>query len=222
MRTESLLSKPQSSVIMSSYYQNYISSMDTALRDLKISDASGNLISNDEGLERLCEMTRKISETGRNQYLCGNGASAAFANHMALDWTKNGGIPSHAFSDSALLTAMGNDLGYEEAFSAPLSWYAKPGDQLVAVSSSGNSPNIVRTIAVAREKDMGVITFTGLKPDNHCRALGDLNLYIPAKTYGVVECAHQILLHVWLDQYMDIREWERDAVQNMRKDEYVG
>ncbi len=207
---------------MPSYYQNYVLSMDCALRGLEITDLKGEPLTHEEGIERLCAMTRKVAEGGRKQYLCGNGASAAFANHMALDWTKNGGIPTHSFSDSALLTAMGNDLGYEEVFSAPLSWYAKPGDQLVAISSSGNSPNIVRTIAVAREKGMGVITFTGLKPDNTCRALGDLNLYIPAKTYGVVECAHQILLHVWLDKYMGIREWEREAAQNMRKDEYVG
>jgi D-sedoheptulose 7-phosphate isomerase len=207
---------------MPSYYQSYVSSMDCALRCLKITDITGKSLSHDEGFDQLCTMTRKVGDNGRKQYLCGNGASAAFANHMALDWTKNGGIPTHSFSDSALLTATGNDLGYEEVFSAPLSWYAKPGDQLVAISSSGNSPNIVRTIRVAREKEMGVITFTGLKPDNACRALGDLNLYIPAKTYGIVECAHQILLHVWLDQYMGICEWEREAAQNMRKDGYVG
>ncbi len=205
---------------MSSYYRQYISSMDCALRGLEITDLEGKALSHDEGFDRLCAETGKVGESGRKQYLCGNGASAAFANHMALDWTKNGGIPTYSFSDSALLTAMGNDLGYEEVFSAPLNWYAKPGDQLVAISSSGNSPNIVRTIAVAREKGMGVTTFTGLKPDNACRALGDLNLYIPAKTYGIVECAHQILLHVWLDQYMGIREWNRDEVQNMNADQF--
>jgi D-sedoheptulose 7-phosphate isomerase len=207
---------------MSTYYQSYVSSMNCGLRDLEITDITGKGLTHDEGFDQLCTMTRKVVESGRKQYLCGNGASAAFANHMALDWTKNGGIPTHSFSDSALLTAMGNDLGYEEVFSAPLSWYAKAGDQLVAISSSGNSPNIVRTIAAAREKEMGVITFTGLRPDNTCRNLGDINLYIPAKTYGIVECAHQVLLHVWLDQYMGICEWERESAQNMRRDEYVG
>lgn len=207
---------------MTSYYDRYISSMDQALRGLEITDHAGKAMTHDEGFDQLCAVTRKLGDNGRKQYLCGNGASASFANHMALDWTKNGGVPTHSFSDSALLTAMGNDLGYEEVFSAPLSWYAKPGDQLVAISSSGNSPNIIRTIQVARDKGMTVVTFSGLKPDNACRTLGDINLYIPAKTYGIVECAHQILLHVWLDQSMGIREWEREAAQNMRKDEYVG
>jgi len=76
-------------------------------------------------------------------------------------------------------------------------------------------------IETAREKGLSVITLSGLKPDNASRKLGDLNLYIPAKTYGVVECAHQILLHVWLDQFMDIREWDRESTQNMRKDEFT-
>ena len=206
---------------MSSYYRDYVTTMDQALRGLEITGPDGESVETEAGFERFCELSRKVRESGRKQYLCGNGASAAFANHMALDWTKNGGIPTHSFSDSALLTALGNDLGYEESFSAPLGWYAKPGDQLVTISSSGNPPNIIRVIETAREKGLSVITLSGLKPDNASRKLGDLNLYIPAKTYGVVECAHQILLHVWLDQFMDIREWDRESTQNMRKDEFT-
>jgi D-sedoheptulose 7-phosphate isomerase len=196
--------------------------MDQVLRGLEITGTDGESLGFEAGFEQFCELTRKVQQSGHQQFLCGNGASAAFSNHMALDWTKNGGVPTHSFSDSALLTAMGNDLGYEEAFSAPLSWYGVSGDQLVAISSSGNSPNILRTIAMARSKGMPVITLSGLKPDNASRKLGDLNFYIPAKTYGVVECAHQILLHVWIDKFMGITEWDRKQEQNMRKTEYIG
>ena len=125
-----------------------------------------------------------------------------------------------SFSDSALLTAMGNDLGYEEVFAAPLSWYGQSGDLLITVSSSGGSPNILRTIEMAREKGMQVVTFSGLKPNNPSRRAGDLNFYVPAKTYGVVECAHQVLLHIWLDRFMGITEWDRNGFQNMRKDAF--
>jgi hypothetical protein len=131
---------------MPTYYEQYTTTMDQALRSLEITGTDGESLGFEAGFERFCELSRKVRESGRKQYLCGNGASAAFANHMALDWTKNGGIPTHSFSDSALLTALGNDLGYEESFSAPLGWYAKPGDQLVTISSSGNSPNIIRAI----------------------------------------------------------------------------
>lgn len=205
---------------MKNYYAKYRAAHDAALANMEVTDRGGAALSHDEGFEALCGFSHKTGEAGRKQYLIGNGASAAFANHMALDWTKNGGVPTHSFANSALLTAMGNDLGFEEAFSAPLSWYAKSGDLLITISSSGNSANIIKTIEVARSKGMGVVTFSGLKPNNASRQLGDLNFYIPAKTYGIVECAHQVLLHVWLDRYMGIAEWERDGYQNMRMDAF--
>ena len=200
-----------------SYLRQYTDSVQRCLRALSVTDRSGTDLGQDDGLDALCALSAGIRDAARKQYLCGNGASSAFANHMALDWTKNGGVPTHAFSDSALLTAMGNDLGYEEAFSAPLSWYAKSGDLLVTISSSGNSANILKTIEVARLKGMGVVTFSGMSPDNRSRGLGDLNLFVPAFTYGIVECAHQVLLHIWLDRFMGVEEWSRTVRQNMSK-----
>lgn len=205
---------------MNDYYSRFLTAHDHALRGLVVTNCSGDILESEEGFEILCQWTKDLQKLGRNQYLVGNGASAAFANHMALDWTKNGGVPTHSFANSALITALGNDLGYEDAFSAPLSWYAKSGDRLITISSSGNSPNIVKCIETARSKGMSVVTLTGLKPDNASRKLGDLNLYIPAKTYGIVECAHQVLLHVWLDMFMGVKEWEKTEEQNMRKDEF--
>jgi D-sedoheptulose 7-phosphate isomerase len=206
---------------MINYYKKYLQAHDEALSSLEITDIKGCSLDQEKGFEVLCELSAQIRDTERLKYIVGNGASAAFANHMALDWTKNGGVPTHSFSDSALLTALGNDLGNDEVFSAPLDWYAKSGDLLITISSSGNSPNIVKTIEVARSKGMGVVTLSGLKPDNASRQMGDINLYIPAKTYGIVECCHQVLLHVWLDKFMGITEWERDGFQNMRKDEFT-
>jgi len=202
------------------YYDRYQTVIAQAMAGLEISNRGGDVLATDDGFAQLCDLTRSVQEAGRKMYLAGNGASCAFANHMALDWTKNGGVPTLSFSDSALLTAMGNDLGYEEVFCAPLSWYAKSGDLLCTISSSGNSPNIIKTIECARGKGMSVVTFSGLKPGNKSRQLGDLNLYIPAKTYGVVECVHQILLHVWLDRFMGIEEWNKTEEQNMNAKEF--
>lgn len=186
------------------YYGAFCSALNVSLDTLEVTARSGQQIPKEKGFEVACRMSRAIAKSGRNMFLCGNGASAAFANHMALDWTKAGGVPTFSFSDSALLTAMGNDLGFEHAFSAPLSWYGKSGDLLVTVSSSGNSPNILKTIEVARSKGMEVITFSGMGADNRSRLMGDLNFYVPSKTYGIAESSHQILLHVWLDKYMGI------------------
>lgn len=193
---------------------------DFALKRLEATDRAGESLGHDDAFNYWCSVSGSVLKKGGRQYLIGNGASAAFANHMALDWTKNGGIPTHSFASSPLITALGNDLGFEESFSAPLSWYGRGGDMLVTISSSGNSENIVRAIAVARQAGMHVVTLSGLKVDNRSRQLGDLNLYVPAKTYGIVECAHQVLLHIWLDQYMGVMEWARDDCQNMRKSEF--
>lgn len=205
---------------MKEYYKRFCTSHDLALRSLEVTDRNGIPVTHDAGFELWCALSSKVLEANRCQYLVGNGASAAFANHMALDWTKNGGVPTHSFSSAALLTAMGNDLGFAEAFAAPLGWYSRADDLLVTISSSGNSENIVKSIEVGRERGALVVTLSGLKPDNRSRGLGDLNFYIPGKTYGIVECAHQVLLHVWLDRYMGIMEWEREGYQNMNKSEF--
>jgi len=191
-----------------------------ALSQLEVNQSDGSAMSAEEGFEQLCSLSRDVRASGGRQYLVGNGASAAFANHMALDWTKNGGVPTHSFSNAAFLTALGNDLGYDEVFSAPLSWYCRSDDLLVTISSSGNSLSIMNAIKTARSKGLRVVTFSGLKPDNKSRRLGDFNFYIPAYTYGIVECAHQVLLHVWLDQFMGIKEWDLTEFQNMNSQEF--
>ena len=77
--------------------------------------------------------------------------------------------------------------------------YFSEGDVLVAISSSGNSPNIVNAVSEATKKGK-VITLSGFKPDNKLKAMGDLNFYINASNYGIVECFHQVILHVILDE----------------------
>lgn len=188
----------------SRYYHSFCSTLQHSLETVVVSVRDGSTIETEEAFDLVSRKAAIIREAGRNMYLCGNGASAAFSNHMALDWTKAGGVPTFSFSDSALLTAMGNDLGYENAFSAPLSWYAKSGDLLVTISSSGNSPNIIKTIEVARSKGMEVVTFSGMSETNESRSLGDMNFYVPSETYGIAESAHQILLHIWLDKFIGI------------------
>jgi len=188
------------------YFMNYVDSVSSVLKEMIVTDRSGNSMSADEGLVRWCDMTRKLQQGNRTMYFVGNGASAMMASHMAADASKNGEIRSQAFNDVALMTAVSNDIAYKECFAMPLKRFAEPGDVLVTISSSGNSPNVIRGIETAMELKLHVVTVSGMKSDNRSRQMGDLNFYVPADTYGVVEAAHQVLLHCWLDRFVEIGE----------------
>jgi D-sedoheptulose 7-phosphate isomerase len=184
-------------------YKNYIESLSSALENMKVTGLNGQEIGQEEGLSQWCKITSTVRATNATMYFAGNGASAMMASHMAADACKNGRFRSMAFNDAALMTAISNDISYEESFAMPLKRFADPGAVLVTISSSGNSPNIVRSIEAARKLELQVVTLSGMKPNNRSRQMGDINFYIPADTYGVVEVTHQAILHCWLDKFME-------------------
>uniref|UniRef100_UPI0040489A15 SIS domain-containing protein n=1 Tax=Algoriphagus sp. TaxID=1872435 RepID=UPI0040489A15 len=149
-------------------------------------------------------------------FFLGNGASSAFANHMALDFSKNGKILSRSLSDSALLTALSNDYSYEKALVEYLKIEGvSKEDFVITISSSGNSPNVVSVLEFCSQNEIRTLALSGLKDDNKSVSLGNYSIYVPMKTYGMVECIHQIFLHLILDDFMEILEWERSDFQNM-------
>tara|TARA_B110000027_G_C16117213_1_gene300769 strand:- start:1801 stop:2427 length:627 start_codon:yes stop_codon:yes gene_type:complete len=166
--------------------------------------------------EKVQKSLKKLKKNKKNIYFFGNGASAAFANHMALDFSKNGGILSKSLSDSAMLTALSNDYSYEKAMLEYLKIEDVSKDDLViTISSSGNSPNILNVLRHCKENNIKTLALSGLKIDNNSISLADYSIYVPMKTYGMVECIHQIFLHLILDEFMEIYEWDRGDVQNM-------
>ena len=140
----------------------------------------------------------RAHDTGCKVMLVGNGGSAAIASHIAVDLSKNAGIRATAFNDASALTCLANDYGYEDVFRKQVLYYGVRGDVLVAISSSGRSPNILRAADAARSL-MPVFTFSGFEADNPLRQMGDLNFYVPSNSYGLVETAHQLLLHYVVD-----------------------
>lgn len=143
--------------------------------------------------------TRKMLENSRMNFIIGNGGSASIASHMAEDYTKNGGIRMMAFNDASMLTCFANDMGYENVFSSAISYYANKKDAVIAISSSGQSANILNGVKMAKSMGCPVITFSGFKDSNHLRKLGDVNFYVPDTSYGNVEITHLALLHAILD-----------------------
>lgn len=139
-------------------------------------------------------------------FFIGNGGSNSISSHMYEDFGKMGRFETFAFSDPALITCYANDYGYENALAEWLKLYFKKDDLLIAISSSGNSPNILNAVNTASEKGGKVISLSGFKPENKLRTRGNLNFYVPYESYGIVECYHQVILHVILDQYL--AEWK--------------
>jgi D-sedoheptulose 7-phosphate isomerase len=192
-------------VQMRDFWGKYQDSLADTLRRLEVSSRDGHRHDAAEAIRSLCTWAGELRAADGTMILVGNGGSAGFASHMAVDWTKTAGVRAMACNDMAFLTAIANDCGYERVFADPVAWYGRPNDLLVTISSSGNSPNVVRAIDCARDRGMRVVTFSGMGPDNRSRQAGDLNFYVPAATYGIVECSHQILLHAWLDCYLEGR-----------------
>jgi len=140
-------------------------------------------------------------------YVCGNGGSAAIADHLCCDWTKGTRVPgqpalkTHSLvANNALMTALANDYGYEETFAAQVEMYGEAGDVLVAISSSGNSPNIVKACEAARARGMKVLGLSGFS-GGKLAAISDVSLHTPFDNYGLVEDCHQVLMHV-LSQFL--------------------
>lgn len=158
-----------------------------------------------DGLERGVALIRRHAARGGTVAFIGNGGSAAIASHMATDFWKNGGLRAVAFNDTSLLTCVGNDYGYERVFEKPLEMFGRRGDVLIAISSSGRSPNILNGVAAARRLGAAVITFSGFRPDNPLRKRGDLNFHVPSTDYGPVEMAHNTLIHCILDAHIASR-----------------
>ena len=88
-------------------------------------------------------------------------------------------------------------------------------DLVITISSSGNSPNIVNVLNYCKNNQINALALSGLKENNKSRELAKNSIYVPMKTYGMVECIHQIFLHSILDESMEIFEWDREDFQDM-------
>lgn len=172
-----------------------------ALRDTKVTDRTSQSLPLEVGCERVREAAHQTHDAGNKLIFVGNGGSAGIASHLAIDFSKNGGLRALAFNDVSALTCLGNDLGYENVFAKQLDFHARPGDLLIAISSSGRSPNILEAVKVARGRDCKVVTYSGFSETNELRQTGDVNFYVRANKneYGFVEVAHLALCHAVLD-----------------------
>lgn len=181
--------------------QDYEAQYRTAYDEKLYTDNDGNTIVASVA-EDLSLLMRQVRADRRQLFFIGNGGSAGIAVHMTADFLKNGRMRTIDLYAPTTLTCLGNDYGYEYVFSKQLEILAARGDVLVAISSSGNSPNILRAAETVRATGGVVITFTGFKEDNLLRVMGDRNLYVPSMAYGIVESIHNQILQQVVDEIM--------------------
>ena len=158
-------------------------------------------------LARVLGVLDEVAEAGGTLWIAGNGGSAGIADHAVCDISKGayteGHPPFRAVSLAAngpLLTALGNDLSYDDIYSEPLKFYLRDTDALLVVSSSGNSENVVRALRAAKEKGVPTIAFTGFKGGRLAEE-ADIPVHLPVDNYGIVEDIHMSFIHV-LTQWM--------------------
>ena len=168
----------------SSYLKNY-------LNELK------NLISNNFNLkliQKLVLVLKKINNKNKI-IIFGNGGSAAIANHFMTDVSKNTKIKCITLSDTSLITCLANDYGYENLNKKYIEYYGNAGDILIVISSSGESKNIINACKEAKKLKFGkIVTLTGFKKNNTLSKMGNINFWVNANNYNLIENTHQIYL----------------------------
>ncbi len=144
-----------------------------------------------------------VRERGGRVFIIGNGGSATTASHMATDFgvgsqRVDAGVRVFSLADnSGVITATGNDLSFEDIYAAQVRLLGEPGDVLVAISASGNSPNLVEAALRAKRLGMKVVGLTGFS-GGRLREISDVSVHVETETgdYGPAEDAHLVVNHM--------------------------
>jgi D-sedoheptulose 7-phosphate isomerase len=178
-----------------------------SLNDFQVEGIDKNKIKQEEGLNSAVRIIKDLIHANKNLFIIGNGGSSGIASHAANDFINMCGLKCQTFHDISVLTCMTNDYGYDVTYQKLLENFSNENDCLIAISSSGNSLNIINATEKFRELNPKgkIITLSGFSQDNQLRNKGDLNFWIDSKSYGIVEIAHQFILHFFADKiYQEI------------------
>jgi D-sedoheptulose 7-phosphate isomerase len=180
----------------SDFFEDYISIKDLLLKKID------HQILNKIIIEILSSIKNK-----RNFFSCGNGGSAATAEHLTCDFSKgsctNTNLNFKVFSlnsNISLMTAIGNDMTYNDIFSYQLNRYGKANDVLLAFSVSGTSKNIINCAKIAKKKKIKIISFTGFDGGT-LKKLSNYNINFSSNNFGIVEDCHLTIVH-FISQYI--------------------
>lgn len=163
-------------------------------------------------IEQVIAHISLAAASGNRVYSIGNGGSAAIADHLCCDMTKGTHAHGHPVVDAvsltanvALYSAIANDFGFTSVFSRQLSMLGREGDVLIAISSSGESANILEAVDEAKRLGITTVGFTGFS-GGQLRERADISIHIDVNNYGIVEDAHQLVMHVMAQYLVHTRE----------------
>ena len=154
--------------------------------------------------ERFADVAEQTFRRGGTLYSCGNGGSMSDAMHFAEEWTgrfrkDRAALPAMAFSDPAQMTCIANDFGYDEVFARSVEAYGKKGDLLVAISTSGGSPNILRALDVAKARGITTVGLLG-KGGGKAKSMCDVSIVVPlATTSDRIQEIHIKVIHAVIE-----------------------
>lgn len=153
--------------------------------------------------EKTSKELAKVFENGNKVLICGNGGSNCDALHFAEEFTgrfrsDRKALPAIAISDSSHITCVGNDYGFDSIFSRGVEAYGKPGDMFFGISTSGNSPNVIKAVEAAKKIGMKTCLLLG-KDGGKLKGMGDFEFIIPGKTSDRIQEIHMMILHIIIE-----------------------
>ncbi len=163
-------------------------------------------ISDSENFSKIRSFAEALVQTfrrGNKAMSCGNGGSMSDAMHFAEEWSgrfrsERPPLPAIAFSDPGHLSCVANDYGYDEVFARQVQALGQPGDALLVLSTSGNSPNLIRAAEVARKKSVAVIGLLG-KRGGALKDLCDIAIIVPGATSDRIQELHIKIIHIVIE-----------------------
>lgn len=167
-------------------------------------DVGGNTLSLEQCFALLKQSILEASKKGGEIIVIGNGGSNAIASHFAVDLQKSLKLQATLLNDPSLMSCLSNDYGYDQVYSYPLKLRGKKESLVIAISSSGKSENMLQAVREANEIGMKSVTLTGFSSENPLKKMGTINLWVDSSSYGIVEMAHQCLLHTLIDLWPEL------------------
>lgn len=158
-------------------------------------------------IQKMADVCRDAVRQGHKILICGNGGSAADSQHIAAEFVgrfvkERQGLPAIALTtDTSILTAIGNDYGYDEVFRRQVEALGQDGDVILGISTSGNSANVVEAFAQAKKQGLKILAFTGTK-ESRMSELAEFTLQVPASVTARVQECHIMVGHI-ICQYVD-------------------